>query len=49
MHIAGNFQGRKLSRIGKKGPFHRENFCRMPKPIIGGYGMPKLLWVALKP
>ena len=25
--IAGNFRGRKLSRISKKWPFRRENFC----------------------
>ena len=27
-HIAGNFQGRKLSRIGRKGAFCGENFHR---------------------
>ena len=27
--IVGNFRGRKLSRIGRKGAFHRENFCRI--------------------
>ena len=27
--IAGNFQGRKLSWIGEKYDFHRENFCRL--------------------
>ena len=27
--IAGNFRGRKLSRIGRKGAFHAENFCEM--------------------
>ena len=25
--IAGNFRGRKLSRIGEKSNFRRENFC----------------------
>ena len=28
-HIAGNFRGRKLSRIGRKGAFRRENFRGM--------------------
>ena len=28
---------RKLSQNGKKWPFHRENFHRMLKPILGGY------------
>ena len=27
--IAGNFQGRKLARIGRKGIFHGENFHGM--------------------
>ena len=27
--IAGNFRGRKLSRIGGKYDFRRENFCRL--------------------
>ena len=40
-HIVGNFWGRKLSWIGKKRPFCGENFHRMLKPIIGGYGTPK--------
>ena len=39
--LARNFRGRKLSRIGMKWPFRRENFRRMLKPIIGGYAMPK--------
>ena len=28
-HIAGNFRGRKLSRIGKKYDFRRQNFRRL--------------------
>ena len=39
--IAENFQGRKLSRISKKWPFHGENFCGMLKAIISGHSMPK--------
>ena len=31
-YIAGNFQGRKLSRIGRKGAFCGENFgCKIAK------------------
>ena len=32
-HIAGNFGGRKLSRIGRKGAFRGENFRGMQKLI----------------
>ena len=32
-HIAGNFRGRKLSRIGRKGAFCGENFRRMLKLV----------------
>ena len=41
--IAGNFRGRRLSRIGKRWPFSGKNFGQMLKPIIyvGGYGTPK--------
>ena len=39
--MAGNFQGRKPSRISKKWPFCRENFHGMLKPVIGGCGTPK--------
>ena len=35
--IAGNFREGKLSRIGRKGAFHGENFCRM---LNNGCGMP---------
>ena len=38
--IAGNLRGRKLSRIGKKWPFRRENFRRLLKPIN------RLVWYA---
>ena len=31
--IAGNFRGRKLSRIGRKGAFRGENFCGMLKLV----------------
>ena len=31
--IAGNFRGRKLSRIGRKGAFRRENSCGMLKLV----------------
>ena len=31
--IAGNFRGRKLSRIGRKGAFHGENFHRILKLV----------------
>ena len=32
-HIAGNFRGRKLSRIGRKGAFRGENFRGMLKLV----------------
>ena len=31
--IAGNFRGRKLSRVGRKGAFHGENFRGMLKLV----------------
>ena len=37
--IAGNFRGRKLSRMSKKWPFRR-----MLKPIVGVYGTPQISW-----
>ena len=44
--IAGNFRGRKLSRMGRKGAFHRarENFAECQTDCIDGYGMPKISW-----
>ena len=41
--ISGNFQGRKLSWINRKGAFREENFHRMLKVVAhNGCGMPKI-------
>ena len=42
--IAGNFWGRQLSRIGRKGAFPGENLCGMLTDRINGCGMPKISW-----
>ena len=41
--IAGNFRGRKLSRIGRKGAFCGENFKNV-KMSLYGCGMPIISW-----
>ena len=51
--IAGNFQGRKLSRIGEKDNFHGENFRGMlvvprQKTSRPQISRRKLLWIATK-
>ena len=52
--IAGNFQGRKLLRIGEKYDFHGENFrgslaCATPMNATPQISWRKLLWIASKP
>ena len=40
----GNFRERKLSQMGRKGAFHRENFRGMLNWLHNGCGMPKISW-----
>ena len=42
--IAGNFQGRKLLWIGRKGAFCRENFHGILNWSYNGCGLPKISW-----
>ena len=44
--IAGNFRGRKLSRIDRKGAFRGENF-RGTYWSHNGCGMPRISWIKL--
>ena len=52
--IAGNFQRRKLSRIGEKYDFHGENFCELlafatPKDAMPQILQSKISRIATKP
>ena len=41
---SGKCLRRKLSRIGRKGAFRGENFCRILTDHIAGCGIPKISW-----